>query len=277
MAVAALAASLLLTACRVFTPSPRLLVMATALVPFALVGYAVAALAWWAVRRLGDGPRGRPSAVVLALTLAGLTLHAAWLVPSYAGSHASGRPDLVLMTSNLRLGQADTSEVADVARSQHVDVLVVEEVTEEAFASMAGLRERFPYVVGQPDVGAFGTVIFSRYPVADAVRLPVSKGTWELRVQAPTPFWFVGVHTAQPLSDVPHGAPTMPPCSPLCVAWMVRSCSPATSTPPSTTGPCGGCCRRGSQTPPGRRTRAGSRPGPRRPRQPVRCRSVCGC
>jgi endonuclease/exonuclease/phosphatase (EEP) superfamily protein YafD len=200
--VAALAASLLLTACRVFTPSPRLLVMATALVPFALVGYAVAALAWWAVRRLGDGPRGRPSAVVLALTLAGLTLHAAWLVPSYAGSHASGRPDLILMTSNLRLGEADTSEVADVARAQHVDVLVVEEVNEEAFASMAGLRERFPYVVGQPDLGAFGTVVFSRYPVADAVRLPVSKGTWELRVQAPTPFWFVGVHTAQPLSDV---------------------------------------------------------------------------
>jgi len=201
VAVPALAASLLLTVCRVLMPSPRLLVMVTALVPFAVIGYVVAALAWWAVRRLGKGPRGRATAVVLAVCVGGLALHAAWLVPSYAGSHASGRPDLVVMTSNLRLGQADTGEVAAVARAQHVEVLVVEEVTEGALASMAGLRERFPYVAGQPDVGAFGTVVFSRYPVAAAVRLPVSKGTWELRVLAPTPFWFVGVHTAQPLND----------------------------------------------------------------------------
>jgi endonuclease/exonuclease/phosphatase (EEP) superfamily protein YafD len=201
VAATALAASLVLTVCRVFTPSPRLLVMATAFVPFALIGYAVAALAWWAVRRLGERPRGRATAVVLVVSLGGLALHGAWLVPSYAGSHASGRPDLVVMTSNLRLGQADTREVADVALAQHVDVLVVEEVTQDAFATMAGLRERFPYVVGQPDVGAFGTVVFSRYPVSDEARLPVTKGTWELRVQAPTPFWFVGVHTAQPLND----------------------------------------------------------------------------
>jgi endonuclease/exonuclease/phosphatase (EEP) superfamily protein YafD len=201
VAVAALVVSLLLTACRVVTPSPHLLVMATALVPFALIGYAVAALAWWFVRRLGEPRRARATAVVLAMSLAGFAVHAAWLVPSYAGSHASGTPDLVVMTSNLRLGQADTGEVAEVARTQHVDVLVVEEVTEGALASMASLRELLPYVVGQPELGAFGTVVFSRYPVTGVVRLPVSKGTWELRVQAPSPFWFVGVHTAQPLTD----------------------------------------------------------------------------
>jgi endonuclease/exonuclease/phosphatase (EEP) superfamily protein YafD len=201
VAVTALAASLLLTACRLFTPSPRLLVMATALVPFALVGYAVAALAWWVVRRLGRAPRGRTTAVVLVVALAGLALHAVWLLPSYAGRHASGRAALVVMTSNLKLGEGDTTEVTRVAVAQRVDVLVVEEVTPEALAAMSALRRRLPYVVGQPAAGAQGTVVFSRYPVGDVLRLPVTKGTWRLRVAAPTPFWFVGVHTAQPLND----------------------------------------------------------------------------
>jgi endonuclease/exonuclease/phosphatase (EEP) superfamily protein YafD len=43
-------------------------------------------------------------------------------------------------------------------------------------------------------------MVFSRYPLTDVARLPITKGTWRMRVQAPTPFWFVGVHTAQPLS-----------------------------------------------------------------------------
>lgn len=206
MAVTALAVSLLLTACRLFMPSPRVLVMTTAFVPWALLGYAVAAVAWWLVHRLRPRSavqRGRVPAIAVAVALAGLGLHVAWLVPSVAGAHASGRPDLVVMTSNLRLGQADTAEVARVAVAQHVDVLVVEEVTTEALASMTALRGRLPYVVGQPAPGAWGTVVFSRYRVTDVTRLPVTKGTWQLRVEAPTPFWFVGVHTAQPLNAAP--------------------------------------------------------------------------
>jgi endonuclease/exonuclease/phosphatase (EEP) superfamily protein YafD len=203
VAVTALAVSLLLTGCRLLMPSPRVLVMVTAFVPWALVGYAVAVVAWWLVHRLrppsGQRPGWAPRIAVL-VAFAGLGLHLAWLVPSVAGAHASGRPDLVVMTSNLRLGQADTSEVARVAVAQHVDVLVAEEVTTQALASLSALRDRFPYVVGQPAPDALGTVVFSRYPVTDVARLPVTKGTWQLRVEAPTPFWFVGVHTAQPLN-----------------------------------------------------------------------------
>jgi endonuclease/exonuclease/phosphatase (EEP) superfamily protein YafD len=201
VAAATLVPSLVLTACRIFTPSARVLVMATAFVPFAVVGYAVAAAAWWLARRSRDGARRPWSHAVLAVALAGLVLHVSWLVPSYVGAHASGRPDLVVMTSNLRLGWADVTAVGRVAAAQHVDLLVVEEVTPTVAASMTGLRERFPYVAGQPAPGAWGTMVFSRYPLTSVTRLPVSKGTWQMRVQAPTPFWFVGVHTAQPLSD----------------------------------------------------------------------------
>jgi len=192
--------SLVLTACRIFTPSVRILVMATAFVPYALVGYAVAGGAWWLAHRLRHGSRRRWSRAVPALALAGVVLHVSWLVPAYVGGHASGRPDLVVMTSNLRLGRADMTAVGRVAVAQHVDVLVLEEVTSSAAASMTGLHGRFPYSAGQPAPGAWGTMVFSRYPLSDVTRLPVSKGTWQARVQAPTPFWFVGVHTAQPLT-----------------------------------------------------------------------------
>lgn len=176
--------------------------MATSFVPYAVLGYAVAAAAWWLVRRLRGDAQDRYSTPAVAVALAGLLLHVSWLAPLYVGGHASGRPDLVVMTSNLRLGHADMSAVGRVALAQHVDVLVLDEVTASAAASMAGVHNRFPYSAGQPAAGAFGTMVFSRYPLTNVTRLPVSKGTWGMRVAAPSPFWFVGVHTAQPLTDV---------------------------------------------------------------------------
>jgi len=204
VAAATLAASLLLTVCRLFTPSTRVLVMATAFVPFALVGYAVAAGACWAFRSLGAAGRLRTlGSAALAVSVLGLVLHAALLVPSYVGSHASGRPDLVVMTSNLRLGQGDMAAVGHVAVAQDVDVLVLEEVTASAAASMLGLQRRFPYSAGQAAPGAFGTVVFSRWPLAQVSQLPVSKGGWQMRVRSPHPFWLVALHTSQPLVDFP--------------------------------------------------------------------------
>jgi endonuclease/exonuclease/phosphatase (EEP) superfamily protein YafD len=186
--------------CRVFTPAPRRLVLATSFVPFATIGYLLAALLLLVGWRLTSGRLRRVAAGLAALSLLGSVGHAALLVPLYVGSHASGRPDLVVMTSNLRLGFADMTTVGQVALAQDVDVLVLEEVTPVEAASMAALQGRFPYHAGVPAAGAYGTMVFSRYPLRDVVRLPISKGTWRMRVQAPTPFWFVGVHTAQPLS-----------------------------------------------------------------------------
>lgn len=201
MAAAALAASLLLTCCRVVTPSPRLLVMATAFVPFALLGYAVTAGAAAAVR--GLSPRGRvrrASTVALVVAMAGVVLHAGLLLPAYVGSHASGDPDLTVMTSNLRLGHADTDVVTRIATDEDADVVVLEEVTPEVIPGLARLRATHPYVAGGAAPGAFGTVVLSRYPLSQVRQLPVSKGAWQMRVAAPTPFWLVAVHTSQPLS-----------------------------------------------------------------------------
>jgi len=201
VAVATLAVSLLLTCCRLFTPTPQKLVMATAFVPFALVGYALAALAWWAVRRLGATGRRRVSATALVASVLGVVLHAGLLVPSYAGSHASGRPDLVVMTSNLRLGLGDTTEVTRLAERGHADVVVLEEVTPIAFVGLERLRRELPYLAGEPFAGARGTVVLSRYPLTQVSQIKVYNGAWVMTVGAPKPFSLVAVHTSQPMAS----------------------------------------------------------------------------
>jgi len=181
--------------------------MATALVPLALFGYAVAALLWWTVRRLGAGRLRVAATGALVVSLAGVLFHAALLVPSYAGAHAHGRPDLVVMTSNQRLGQGDPAAVARIASRAHADLVVLEEVTPEEMATLTALRATRPYVAGGAAPLAYGTAVVSRYPLSQVAQLPVSKGAWLMRVAAPRPFWLVALHTAQPLTAYPSYAP----------------------------------------------------------------------
>ena len=198
MAVATLAASLLLTGCGLVAPSPQELVTATAFVPFALVAYAVAAAAWGTVRRLGRGRRP-VSTVALALCVLGLLVQVALLVPSYAGTHASGKADVTVLTANLRLGHAHPAALLRLLDDQHADVVVLEEVTPEIYTALARGEHGYSYSAGRPAPGAFGTIVLSRYPLQQVTQLPVSKGAWQMRVAASTPFELVGLHTTQPL------------------------------------------------------------------------------
>jgi endonuclease/exonuclease/phosphatase (EEP) superfamily protein YafD len=204
VAVTTLAASLLVSLCWVFTPATRVLVMVTAFVPLALLGYAVAGAASWAVRRLGPADRlRRAGSVALVVSALGLALHAGLAVPSYAGQHASGRADLTVLTANLRLGRADPVAVRRLVADSRADVVVLEEVTPVEVNAILPLRESYPYVAGGAAPGAFGTVVFSRWPLVQVRQLPVSKGGWQMRVQSSRPFWLVAVHTSQPLVDYP--------------------------------------------------------------------------
>ena len=175
--------------------------MATAFVPFALLGYAVATVGWWAVRRLSREGRRLVSTGALVLSLLGVAMHAGLLVPSYAGSHASGRPDLTVLTSNLRLGLADTAEVTRIAEESGADVVVLEEVTPTAFAGLEQLRRDLPYQAGVPFTGARGTIAFSRYPLTQVTQLKVFNGAFLIHVAAPEPFSLVAVHTSQPMNS----------------------------------------------------------------------------
>src|SRR3954454_5231912 len=181
--------------------------MATSVVTFALVGYAVAGLLWWAVRRLADGRLRVVATAALVSCLAGVLFHSALLVPSYAGRHGSGPADLTVLTSNLHLGEGDTRDVARIAAREHPDVVVLKEGTPEEMARLTDLRTAYPAVAGGAPPWAYGTVVLSRYALSDVGQLHVSKGAWEMRVAAPQPFWLVAVHTAQPLAAYRDWAP----------------------------------------------------------------------
>jgi endonuclease/exonuclease/phosphatase (EEP) superfamily protein YafD len=194
---------LVLTVCSVFTPASRVLVMVTAFVPLALFGYAVAAGAWWVVRYLGSTGRRWVSSTALMVSVLGLALHVGVQMPSYAGRHASGHPDLTVMTANLRLGQADPDAVMRLVDRSGAEVVVLEEVTPAELTAILPLRQTHPYIAGAAAPGAYGTVVFSRWPLEQITQLPVSKGAWQMRAVGPRPFWLVAVHTSQPLVAYP--------------------------------------------------------------------------
>ncbi|MFC6343354.1 endonuclease/exonuclease/phosphatase family protein, partial [Nocardioides hankookensis] len=107
---------------------------------------------------------------------------------------ADGATPVVVMTANLRLGEADGIEVVGAATEAHVDLLVVEEVTPAVLADMdrAGLKELLPYRVGLPGTMATGTMAFATTPLTDGTRLSTPLGSWsftmgDLRVLAVHP------------------------------------------------------------------------------------------
>ena len=123
--------------------------------PYAVVLYAAALLlllpAWWRGKRFW-----RPTSRLLVVaSLLGLLLHAFWASGPYLGTpaaEAAGKHRLHVMTTNLRIGQANTSRVVEVALAGDVDVLVLEEVTPQALSGLegAGLGQAFPHRVGRP-------------------------------------------------------------------------------------------------------------------------------
>ena len=174
----------------------------TAVVPYALPCYLVAAGTFALLRRRAPTAPRRWYGAAALLALAGVVLHAVLLAPAFLGSHASGQPDLVLMTLNLRKGGADATEVVRVVRERRVDVLVLEEVTPKARAGLAraGLDTLLPHTAGSPVPGTAGMMLFADVELTAAEPIASRNGAYRVRVGTPEPFWLVGVHTSQPLA-----------------------------------------------------------------------------
>lgn len=107
------------------------------------------------------------------LVAAGVLLSALvawWWLPAFVPAPVSGPPlDLRVMMVNLRLGQADAHAVVEAVRRERVDLLALEELTEESLAALdaAGLEEALPHDVVRTGPGATGTGIWSRYRLHD--------------------------------------------------------------------------------------------------------------
>lgn len=174
-----------------------------AIVPYALLGYLCALVLLLAVRRGAARPQRRWVTGGAVLAVAGLALHGVLLAPAYLGAHAEGRPDLTVMTLNLRHGGGDAERVLSLVRGRDVGLLVLEELTPWELERLraAGLDEELPHAAGEADPGVSGTMVFSEYPLEDATPIPVLHGAWRVRVQAPEPFELYAVHTFQPLNN----------------------------------------------------------------------------
>jgi len=83
------------------------------------------------------------------------------------------RVDLTVMTTNLRLGQADPHVVVSLASEHDVDVLAVQELTDSAAARLhqAGLDRLLPYRIIAPRIGGAGVGLWSREPMTNAAVL----------------------------------------------------------------------------------------------------------
>ncbi len=170
----------------------------TAMAPYLMTG-SVVALA------LELGTRQWPGATAAAVLLA-LCASTQWR--RYVRSAVPpGGPDLVVMTANLRFGEADAQALVTAVREHRVEVLMLQELTDDAVqrAGAAGLDRLLPHRVAEPRPGGVGTGLWSRHPLTDLRRLPeFAYAAVAARIQVPglaARPTVVALHLAGPLPD----------------------------------------------------------------------------
>ena len=199
-AVAALLAvpALTLTVARAFDSDNGTMIRIEAFTPLAMPVYLVLAvwLAWGAVMVKDRRPL---AAAVLAVLLLGL--HAWWFAPQVVGANPApkdGAERITVMNANLYEGRAHAQDVVDAVRDNHVDILVLEEITPDLLQEMdgLGLSELLPDRVGEPDYMVAGTMILANRPLTDHVRLRTTFQGWEAKFGTIT---VLGVHPVAPV------------------------------------------------------------------------------
>ncbi len=163
---------------------------ATAVVPLAV---ALAAREW----------------VVAAFAALALVALLAAVAPRALGGGTSPVPAdgqrLVVMSANLRFGEADAASVLALAREHDVDVLSLQELTPEALRRLdaAGARKLLPGRALAPRRRAAGTGLMSRRPLR-LLAEPIPEGRAQLRAALTLPggreLRLVAVHPFPPVS-----------------------------------------------------------------------------
>ena len=189
-----------LTAARVVEGDHGTLIRIEAFTPLGLPLYAalVVLLAFGAARRQRDR---RPRVVAAGVALAGLLLHAWWFAPQVTGDNPApydGAARITVMNANVYEGHADAQDLVDAVRTEHVDILVLEEITPSLLEDLdgLGLAELLPERIGEPDYMVAGTMILANQALTDHVRLRTTFQGWEARYGELT---VLGVHPVAPV------------------------------------------------------------------------------
>ena len=160
---------------------------------------------------LGRAGSRRVVGAVLALLGLGLGLHVWWLAPQFVGGSpdpAEGAAELVVMTTNFYEGEADAAAVVRAAEDHGVGLLVVNEITFGTLHQLedAGIDELLPHRIGEPNGAVDGTMVFSREPITEPVRLDTTFQSWQLTVgEGEGAVTVLAVHPVAPVP--PAGAP----------------------------------------------------------------------
>lgn len=198
----------------------------------------VSALCWllaagftlWAIARIGGLDSGFPLVQMLAYTpyvlvlslfaLLLVVLCRRWLaagflllavialalavLPREIGDpeRVPGGKSIRILTTNLGVGYANAEQVVDLARARDVDLVAVQELTTEAAAELdaAGFSTDYPHRILQPDAGATGGGIYTRWPIRDQGSLLAEfhQPVGDVEVPASIPIRFVSVHPMAP-------------------------------------------------------------------------------
>ncbi|WP_117213160.1 endonuclease/exonuclease/phosphatase family protein [Allorhizocola rhizosphaerae] len=114
--------------------------------------------------------RHRPAAAVAGLTALTLTICVTprGLPDRDPLAGADGR-ELRVLTANVRAGRADAAQLVEYVRSERVDVLAIQELTQSFVAKLdrAGIAELLPHRVVYPYPGVIGSGVYSREPLRD--------------------------------------------------------------------------------------------------------------
>jgi endonuclease/exonuclease/phosphatase (EEP) superfamily protein YafD len=193
--------ALLLTVVRLVDSDVGAMIRVESFTPLAIPLYVVLVLmmAFGAVIRPGNIRKQRAAGAVVAL--AGLALHGWWFAPQVSGDNpppAAGASRITVMNANLFEGQGDAQDVVDAVRDNHVDVLVVEEITPDELARLdaAGLSTLLPNRAGEPDPDVAGTMVFSNLQLGEPALLATQFQSYRVQVGSLT---LLAVHPTAPV------------------------------------------------------------------------------
>lgn len=192
---------------------------------------------FWAMVRVGGLERGFPLVQLVAYTPYGLLLSLLallfvvlcrrWLAAGFlllaviglalvvlprefgGPERVEGGQPVRVLSLNLGVGYAHADQVADLARVRDADIVAVQELTPEAATELdqEGFLTDYPHRVLQPDSGAAGGGIYSRWPLRDQGSLvaELHQPVVDVEVPGSIPIQVVSVHPMAPTTPTRTG------------------------------------------------------------------------
>ncbi len=161
----ALVAALATVGLHYWTGTQKLTVAAAAMVPVLLL----ATLAFAVICLLYARAYVR---LVLTVVVAAAAI---WTqAPLWRGEPAPAGANLRVLTANIQVGRGDITALAELVRENEVGVLAVEELTPDAAGRIAAstIATDLPHSFVRPAELAYGTALYSRYPLSSTASVP---------------------------------------------------------------------------------------------------------